>query len=168
MRAALGTGPLYTLSQRNRMVKAVSADDGSMARARSVATAQDGGAEYRQSRLEGDLRELARSITGLQERIDGKFERLETRIDGIKNEVQISKLALPDGYMPRRELQERFENIAADTVRQNRETDERIKKIEDSMSRLLWLVLGALTTGCISLLVTLVAAVLKAGLRIGN
>lgn len=123
------------------------------------------GAEGRQMRIEADLRDLRAALGTMQERIDGKFERLETRVESVRNDLGQSRLTLPDNFVTRREYQERVENIASDTQRVYKETgdkigavDARVQALEDRVQRVLWFVVATLVTGAVGLLFTLARA----------
>jgi hypothetical protein len=99
-----------------------------------------GDGDYRQSRLEADVAGLSAAILSLTEKMEVKFEKLETRFDrsltGVRDEIQTSKLAMPETYVLRREYHERFENMASDTQRYHGETDSRIQAVEREVDQL--------------------------------
>ena len=122
-----------------------------------------GNGNYRQSRLEADLHRLEQKLDTNQTRLEANQAQLTGKLDALREELGTSRLALPEAYVPRRELAERFDNLAQDSARFQKEVEERFKRLEDSVTWAMRLVITAVVTGVAGLLFSLARAALKIG-----
>lgn len=108
-----------------------------------------------------ELRRLEAQIEKLQGIIENKLDRLQ-------QDFQRSALMLPEQYVPRREINERFSNLAEDSVRNRKDmeerrreeieaVEERVRRIEESATWMWRAIVGALATGIIGTLIGLAA-----------
>ncbi len=122
-----------------------------------------GNGNYRQTRLEADLARLETTLDTNQTRIEANQAQLNGKLDALREERSARQLALPEAYVPRREVTERFNNLAQDTSKFQKDVKERPKKLEESMTWAMRLVITGVLTGVAGLLFSLV----RAGLKIG-
>ena len=136
---------------------------------------------YRLERLERDLATLQAQLHAYQTSIDSKLST-------ILSQLSESRESLPDRYIPRREYNERHANIVQDTIdvrkdmekrleeevsgqeRRRQEIlaglEKRIRDIEDSITWLTRLIIGAIITALITGTVGLLFVLLRSGLLV--
>ena len=107
---------------------------------------------WRTQRLEAD-------VAGLSKKMDEFAKSLVDGLGRLDTSFRQGMEGLGDKFVPRRELDERFSNIAQDTVRFSQEVNRRIESLEEGNKWAMRLVVAAV--------VTAVAAVLVALVRIG-
>ena len=101
--------------------------------------------DYRLDRIETDIKSIG-------SKVDALSDRMETRMEGVKNEIQTSRLALPENYVRRTELAERFANLADDTAKAYSTLEKRINDLEGTATWLMRLLVASLITGAVSLI----------------
>ena len=140
-------------------------------------TAPPTGDGYRTERLERDVAQMA-------QRFEQGVARAEAKVEAIMQQQAHMRESLPELYVPRREINERFANLNEDTVRLRRDLevridqhgrdaaerraalneslDRRLTHVEGTLTWLTRLVMGALITGLLGLLMALALAGLTA------
>lgn len=108
-------------------------------------------------------------MIALGARLDAGMLNLETKLDQIADRLASQRESMPELYVPRREINERFNNVAEDTTRVKHDLegrieeevqalterrqeivagiDKRLGKIEDAQTWLMRAVIGSILTG---------------------
>lgn len=103
------------------------------------------------SRIERDVEALRRGMDELKSSLDVKLDNIRADFNRYAQEM-------PEKYVPRREVNERFSNMAEDQKMAYGTLTAAVKDLKDAQTWLFRLVAGALVTGVIGLIFNLARA----------
>lgn len=98
---------------------------------------------------------LERDVEALRRGMDELKLSLDVKLDNIRSDFNRYAQEMPEKYVPRREINERFSNMSEDQKNAYATVTASLKDLKDAQTWLFRLVAGALVTGIIGVIFNL-------------